>query len=408
MFSAGYSVDVNPSQLGVGMTIAKGIETSFSNIKSDLEEATKNIIDQGKSNHVDFSDLLDLDSVQEPFDNLNLELNICCDLAERQHELAEAYASGELAKKAKDNFVNSVDQMFCDTAKMYMNHAYPGVEGRVLATIGMAGIQFGEGFTSFFEGIGDGFVTLVGYGAGLFNQEVGQNIRDFAAIDYSKKLWEENALFEDVNRKSYFDKDSIYAKTFKLLGKTTGAVVTINGTAALLSRGTQATAIAEEAGAVTRTASTVSKVEKGVNATRYSTDATNTFRKKFEGAVKSGKDVKEAFLIGMAYAGSDLAFEKVGGHVGNKAQNIFKATEFGKSVKETIKSFEHEAENKVGKATTTVTKQMINTTKKTTIDSDSSDMKEQIDTSIQQDEIKAVEKGAVDVVRHSINRVTKI
>lgn len=206
--------DSNQYEIGesVMSSIKSSIDTGNSSIKSDFDK----VISVANDYKINLSNTIKLDDLQSDFSSLSTYLD-------------EVSKSALLAKSAIDTYSKSDGteedrQILLSVLGASISTSQPNAFVRTVYTGLMGGAMFGEGFLSFFEDVGDCAIVLGSGVVGLFDKDKAQEMRDFASKNLSKDLFENNSTFEEINKYSYFDKNSVYADVFKLGGKAAAAV----------------------------------------------------------------------------------------------------------------------------------------------------------------------------------------
>ncbi len=260
----------NKAQLETGAATAKAVSSNLTTLSTTIEGKLEDAITAGANYRVDLYESMDMSNLGAAFESFNTQLGKVCALAQEQGQAAQMYSDGKCD-----------DTTYAQLLEYTNNKVYPDTATRVLATIGMGVAKFAEGFLSFFENIGDCFLSI---GAGICSlfgaDDTAKKIKDFAARDLSTELIENNPVFEWINETSYFDKDSAFANIAKFAGKATAAALT---SSAICKVGTKLMSSAE-------TAEKASKIAGKV------TDLTGDAGEKLAEEMGKGKSIGTAFL----------------------------------------------------------------------------------------------------------------
>ena len=343
-------INYNKNQLVIGQTVASDINDRIDSYVSSMSDSINNIKDAGKQYKVNLDSTIDVTGINEGFSNITDYISNANDLAVTQAGIADQYEAGELDKAAM-MMHSTPEEYVANLFSSKSNMLNPDAPTKVAATIGMGIFKFGEGFTEFFEDIGDGVITLGAGAASLLGHEdAAKSMAQFAQRDLSVELWENNDTFRWINKNSYFDKDSKFANFCKFGGKVTGAVV-VGSVASNLytlragAAGGNAVEAAELASKATSVSNKVSKVS-------------SLFGNGGSSAVSNlgnGHDIKAAVALGSLEAAASFGAGKyisapIGKAVGKKVSETVlgdsirkadsKATEvFGTKVKDVAVKF---------------------------------------------------------------------
>ena len=231
------SIEFDKDQLAVGKAMMENLRIVLINIRNVIENNLNQAKNSALDYHIDltehFSDFSQIDSAIE---SLQKEIDIACNLAEQEAALVESYSNGEFdADFILKQYGHSVEEYVAAQAISYVAYAYPDQSGRILATAEMAGFKFGEGFVAFFEGLADGAISIAGAACTFVgNDKTAESLKDLTDFKFAVSLFENNDVFERINRNSYFDKDSAFAQSFYAMGETTGSTLTAAGVGKLL------------------------------------------------------------------------------------------------------------------------------------------------------------------------------
>ncbi len=320
-------VDLNKGQLQVGEKVVNKINDSIKSYKEELDADLDAIKDAGKSYKVNLDSTIVISGLLEGFSTMQDDLASMDALAAKQFDLVEKYESGDL-KQAADQLHMSEDQFLVNQAFGMSNQVNPNTLSRVGATIGMGIFKFGEGFTEFFEDIGDCAITL---GAGVTSllgfKDTAKSMKDFAKRDLAVELFENNEAFDWINRNSYFDKDSTYAKFFKFGGKVTAAIVTGKVASNIyMSRASSATKSLDAAQLAEKASKVSSKASKITN--MLSSHGSNVTSN-----LQSGYDLKTSWALGTAATGTSWLLAKgVTNPLSERVGNKLAETELGSAI----------------------------------------------------------------------------
>ena len=256
-----------------------------------------------------------ISTINENIELLVNELGIASSLADAEYDLILKYAAGELDDEQilKDTGMSLRDYVVADAlSKVAM--AYPSDAARVLATFGMGAYKFGEGFTAFFEGIADGTISLAGAGLMfLGDEENAKKLQEMAGFNFAQDLWENNDAFKWLNRNSFFDKNSVFAKACYAAGEATGAALTAKGISSLLENG--------------------DKVEKALKFIKDGGNLSKDFLERTAQFEAAGLEHDAAVAAAAVYAGAGAAVNKVAESAGESfGSGVSKATGLGNTL----------------------------------------------------------------------------
>lgn len=223
-------VDYNPSQLEVGKSVLSDIVSSIESLKTDVKTSFNAIKSTASSYKINLEGVINTDAIDADVASFEEDMSLTSELADTQAGYLDEYNR----KSGSPYLQPSIDTEFSKKVKEARNKVHPDVATRVVATIGLGGFMFAEGFGSFFEGIGDAVITASSGAVSILGKLTGSDLlkntanswREFAKRDISKEFVENNAYFEKLNKDSYFDKNSVYANVMKGLGEAAAASLT--------------------------------------------------------------------------------------------------------------------------------------------------------------------------------------
>ena len=220
------SLNFNGDQLGVGNAIVSDITKYIGTFSSKLNSNITSVKSAAKAYKVNLDNTIVMDNIESDFENMKNSLDECAKLAKDTYDLVMEYNSGGLHNKAIQSGKTDFDY-FQIMAQNLVNEVNPNVATKVVATLGLSAFKFGEGFTEFFEDIGDFGLSMGSVVMSLLgNDKASKTLSDMASEQWSVDMWENNSVFEWFNKNSYYDKDSTTANLFKITGKVTAGVVT--------------------------------------------------------------------------------------------------------------------------------------------------------------------------------------
>ncbi len=219
-------VDYDERQLDVGRHVVVQIENSSENLKSTIQESFDSIKAAAKQYKVNLDGTVDASIIDTTISDFNEYLDQTSQLATIQAGFLQDYESGALASEAIYK-MTSADELLRRKIASSNNELHPDALTRLGATVGLGVSMFGEGFIGFFEDIGDAALCL---GSGVTSvlgfKGASEQLKSYSDYEFSKNLIEENDYFRQLNKNSYFDKNSAYANICKGVGKATAAAVT--------------------------------------------------------------------------------------------------------------------------------------------------------------------------------------
>ena len=220
------SLNFNGDQLGVGNAIVSDITKYIGTFSSKLNSNITSVKSAAKAYKVNLDNTIVMDNIESDFENMKNSLDECAKLAKNAYNLVMEYNSGGLHNKALQSGKTDFDY-FQIMAQNLVNEVNPNVATKVVATIGLSAFKFGEGFTEFFEDIGDFALSAGSFVmSALGDDKAAKTLADKASEQWSVDMWENNSAFEWFNKNSYYDKDSTAANLFKIGGKVTAGIVT--------------------------------------------------------------------------------------------------------------------------------------------------------------------------------------
>ncbi len=219
-------VDYNEKQLSIGKAVVGQIEKSSEELKNTIQTSIDSIKEAAMQYKVNLDGTIDVGPIDTTISDLSEELNQTSQLASVQAGFLQDYESGTLASEAVTQMI-PMDELLRKKLSQSGNDVHPNVLTRTVATAGLGVFMFGEGFLSFFEDIGDAILTV---GSGVTRvvgfKSASEQLKAYSDRNLSKEIVEDNDYFQGLNKTSYFDKDSGYAKVCKGVGKVTAAAVT--------------------------------------------------------------------------------------------------------------------------------------------------------------------------------------
>ena len=224
---------MNGDQLDVGMEISEDIKIVCLSIGDQVLDGLKEVETKVKQYNIDLGSTIDSErsKIEDILSDLVKEIDIAKDLANQEYEIIRKYAAGSYDEdEIFSKYGMSLKDYIAAETTALVGYYYPNTAQRILATAGMAGFQFGEGFTEFFEGLADGAISITAAGCAIVNADkISESLQNAKGFEFAKNLWENNSAYKWLDRNSYFDDNSLYAKAFYMAGEATGAALTGKG-----------------------------------------------------------------------------------------------------------------------------------------------------------------------------------
>lgn len=326
-------ITMNPDQLDVGLSYLQQLEVVFSGITAAISANVNQLVSRALEDKVNLESVCSakMSKISSATDSLISEIEIASNLARNEYELVLKYSTGDYDEaEIMNSYGMDAKSYLAAQAGSMVAFAYPSAAGRVVATLGMAGFKFGEGFTAFFEGLADGAISIAGAGCQLVGaDEYAKNLKDASDYEFAVNLWENNKAFEWINRNSYFDKDSLYAKLFYKAGEATAAALTAKGVSSFFEN--------------------AEKGKKALEIYQKVGDTAGDFTDRVQAFEDSGFGPLESVMLGALYTTADTTIDAVTDKAGEGLGNVVStATGAGEAVESATDMFTEKAEEIAG------------------------------------------------------------
>ena len=228
-------VDFNPEQLKVGESIVKNTKTITRTTYKDLNTNLDNIVSAANDYKVNLNETIDLNAVEDSFEDFEILLADMDALAHIDYGKLEDYEKGYYQnsenKSAEDilydECMNSSDLLANPSA--VTRGLYTLIYGQILAN--EAAIGYFADIIGCAVGIHGGIFGMVGKGLDYLN--IGGPLRGFfqiyedndnTIVDFlSTNHFENDSLYKHIRSKSFFGRDSIFGNICTTVGEAAAA-----------------------------------------------------------------------------------------------------------------------------------------------------------------------------------------